>query len=236
MNEILPEQMELKEKMNEARIRGDSVEFARLSAETMSIYKRRGVNPLKTMLSQFVQAPVFITFFFTLRKMTSHPVESLKTGGILWFENLTIADPFCALPIITSLTLLATLEVSFRSGMNPNQTPVIKYGARAIPIVVAAFTYNFPSAIMLYWCTNNFISLTQVLLLRNDKIRELLNIPKFKVNPNQLSVNTKTFKQHFNETMDNAKINRLLQERKNLDEINFKKAGIGPIQRTFKKN
>lgn len=79
--------------------------------------------------------------------------------------------------------------------MNPNQTPVIKYGARAIPIVVAAFTYNFPSAIMLYWCTNNFISLTQVLLLRNDKIRELLNIPKFKVNPNQLSVNTKTFKQ-----------------------------------------
>lgn len=43
--------------------------------------------------------------------MANVPVESLKTGGILWFEDLTVPDQFYALPIITSLTLWATVEV-----------------------------------------------------------------------------------------------------------------------------
>ena len=38
----------------------------------------------------------------------------------------------------------------------------------------------------------------------------------------------------FRETMDNAKIKRIMEERNSLDEINFKKAGVGPLQKTFK--
>jgi YidC/Oxa1 family membrane protein insertase len=39
------------------------------------------------------------------------PVESLRTGGILWFTDLTVPDPFYALPLMTMASLLATLEV-----------------------------------------------------------------------------------------------------------------------------
>lgn len=46
--------------------------------------------------------------------MANLPVDSLKTGGLYWFTDLTLADPYYILPMITSLTLLATLEVSFR--------------------------------------------------------------------------------------------------------------------------
>jgi YidC/Oxa1 family membrane protein insertase len=38
-------------------------------------------------------------------------IESLRTGGILWFTDLTVPDPFYALPLMTMASLLATLEV-----------------------------------------------------------------------------------------------------------------------------
>lgn len=55
--------------------------------------------------------PIFISFFMGLREMASTPVESLKTGGIFWFKDLTLPDQYYAMPIITSLTLWATIEV-----------------------------------------------------------------------------------------------------------------------------
>lgn len=118
LNEILPEQAILKEKMNQARIVGDEIEFARISNEFHTLFKRKGVNPLKAMVTPFVQMPVFITFFLTLRRMSYYPVESLKTGGILWFTDLSIADPFYILPIVTTITMWLTLELSFRTGKN----------------------------------------------------------------------------------------------------------------------
>ena len=43
--------------------------------------------------------------------MANCPVESMTTGGMLWFENLTVADPFYLLPLMTSATLF--VQVSF---------------------------------------------------------------------------------------------------------------------------
>ena len=43
--------------------------------------------------------------------MANLPVESMKTGGLLWFPDLTIADPFFLLPILCSGSMLLTIEV-----------------------------------------------------------------------------------------------------------------------------
>ena len=77
--------------------------------------------------------------------------------------------------------------------MNPNQTPLIKYGARVLPLVTLLFVFDFPTAILTYWFTNNIISLLQVMLLKQHSVREFLNIPQIKVNPRQLDVNKKSF-------------------------------------------
>lgn len=55
--------------------------------------------------------PVFISFFVGLRQMANVPVDSLRHGGMMWFTDLTVPDQFFAMPIITSLTLWATIEV-----------------------------------------------------------------------------------------------------------------------------
>ena len=39
-------------------------------------------------------------------------VPSMKGGGAFWFTDLTTPDPFYALPILTGLIFLATVEVS----------------------------------------------------------------------------------------------------------------------------
>ena len=274
LNEVLPEQAKLKEKMNQARLVGDTVEFAKLANESHTLFNRHNVNPIKAMLAPLAQIPVFLTFFLTLRRMANYPVESLKTGGFLWVTDMSIPDPLFILPVITSLTLWATMEISFRSGkwivgfwylqliikyifagLNPNQTAIFKYGARIIPFVALIFTYNFPAVIMTYWCTNNFLSVVQVIALKQPAVRTFLNIPQIKVNPMKLDVNKKSFTKRthvyffaqidsfhisyladFKETIENAKINKIIEERKTIDEITFKKAGIGPMKKTYKQD
>ena len=44
--------------------------------------------------------------------MANLPVESMKTGGTAWFTDLTVSDPYYALPVITVALLYATIEVS----------------------------------------------------------------------------------------------------------------------------
>jgi len=47
--------------------------------------------------------------------MATLPVVSMQTGGAAWFTDLTIADPFMALPLLTGATLYLNLEVSTES-------------------------------------------------------------------------------------------------------------------------
>lgn len=47
--------------------------------------------------------------------MAQLPVESMAAGGIGWFTDLTIYDPYFILPVAASLTMLVTIEVSIRA-------------------------------------------------------------------------------------------------------------------------
>lgn len=76
------------------------------------------------------QAPVFISFFIALRKMAYLPVPSLQTGGLLWFVDLTAADPFYILPVFVTGTMFFILEVRlllFNSSQLQNLAPVHLY-------------------------------------------------------------------------------------------------------------
>ncbi|MEE6528517.1 hypothetical protein FKM82_030912, partial [Ascaphus truei] len=72
--------------------------------------KKHDVNPLRGFLVPLVQAPIFISFFVALRKMSYLPVPSMQSGGIWWFSDLTAADPFYILPVIVTFSMWAVLE------------------------------------------------------------------------------------------------------------------------------
>lgn len=61
------------------------------------------------------QMPFFISFFLGIRGLANYPLESMMNGGVLWFPDLTVADPYYVLPVFTAVTMLITMEVRFFS-------------------------------------------------------------------------------------------------------------------------
>ncbi|KAF7279754.1 hypothetical protein GWI33_006784 [Rhynchophorus ferrugineus] len=219
MNNYLPQIQALQLKMTEARQVGDSLNAAKYGQEMMLFMKEKGLNPLKNMIVPLAQAPVFISFFMGLRQMANVPIESMMHGGLFWFTDLTVPDQYFLLPIITSTTLLLTIELGTDGAKLSSQNMVwVKYGLRALPFVIFPFTMNFP-----------------VGFLKIPKVRDYFNIePMITYKPEQLPVKPKGFKEGLQESWTNLKITKEIEERRRLDEIQFKKAGQGPIQKTFK--
>ncbi|CAG9799931.1 unnamed protein product [Chironomus riparius] len=230
----MPQLQVLQAKMTEARQSGNAIEAARYSQAMVEFMKEKNVNPLKNMIVPLAQAPLFISFFVGLRQMANAPVESMKEGGLFWFTDLTVADQFFALPIITSITMLATIELGTDSARLQHQNmQTMKYVLRALPFVILPFTVNFPGAIVTYWTFSNIISLIQVSFLRIPAVREYFKIDKV-VPQKTAPVKKKGFKEGLKDSWTNMKITRELEERKRLDEILFQKAAKGSIQKTYK--
>ncbi len=77
-----------------------------------------------------------------------------------------------------------------------NTTVFVKIGMRVIPVVTLLFIFNFPSAILTYWCTSNIISLLQVFILKQPLVRQYLKIPAVvRYKPEELPSKQKGFVQ-----------------------------------------
>jgi YidC/Oxa1 family membrane protein insertase len=108
---VAPLAKPLMEKMKDASRLGDTAETMRIRAELQMMNKRAGVKYWKALVP-LLQAPIGFGTFFLLRGMANLPVPGLETGGILWFTNLTIPDPFFILPMATAGVLHFVLRVS----------------------------------------------------------------------------------------------------------------------------
>ncbi|XP_072938130.1 mitochondrial inner membrane protein OXA1L [Epargyreus clarus] len=236
MNNYLPEIQTLQLKMSQARQIGNQLEAARYAQEMMLFMKEKGLNPLKNVMVPLAQAPLFISFFMGLRGMANCPVESMMTGGLWWFTDLTVPDQFFLLPLITSATMWATIELGVDGGrLEAQNMQLMRYFLRAIPIIMIPFTINFPGAILVYWVSTNFISLAQVGLLKVPSVRQYFKIPMLmKHSPDALPIKKKGFVEGAKESWTNIKISRDLADRQRVDEMIFTKAGKGPLQKTYK--
>ncbi|KAJ1567357.1 Mitochondrial inner membrane protein oxa1l, partial [Cladochytrium tenue] len=99
------------ERLAEAQRSGDQAAARRAALELTAAYKAAGVSPLAGLWG-LAQAPVFMSFFLGLRAMAELPVPGFETGGVLWFKDLTVADPTYMLPAIATGTMLVVLEYS----------------------------------------------------------------------------------------------------------------------------
>ena len=112
------------------------------------------------------QAPVFISFYFAISRM-AEGLPSMRDGGFAWFQDLSIADPTFALPIISSLTFLAAVEFAPQNpAVKSSQREMTKWGLRALGVAMVPLTASFPSGVFVYWITSNVFSFAQTVLLR----------------------------------------------------------------------
>ncbi|WVZ55163.1 hypothetical protein U9M48_005862 [Paspalum notatum var. saurae] len=141
------------------------------------LFLRRGATPLTPLKGLFIQGPIFMSFFFAISNMVEK-VPSLKGGGAYWFTDLTTPDSLFILPVLTSLTFLATVELHMQDGMEGNpMAKTMKKFSRFFGVMFVPFTIGFPKAIFFYWITSNLFSLVYGAVTRNPAVRLLLGLP-----------------------------------------------------------
>ncbi|KAL7306392.1 hypothetical protein TKK_0001813 [Trichogramma kaykai] len=234
MHNVQPEMQYIQAQLTEARKMGDQMEVMRLSGDMYRFMKEKNINPLTNAGLPLLQAPIFLSFFWALRGMVRAPVHSMADGGLFWFQDLTLPDPFYALPLITSVTLFTTIELGTDS-VRIQSMGNMRHVMRALPIVMFPFIMNFESAILCYWVSTNVFSLIQVAILRIPKVRTYFKIPEtINHDAKALPITKKKFVEGFKDSWTNMKVAREASARNIYDETVFEKAGKGPVPKTYK--
>ncbi len=118
----------------------------------MELYKKEGVNPLGGCLPILIQIPVFIALYWVLLES----VELRQADWILWYKDLSTMDPYYVLPLIMGATMY------LQQKLNPAQMdPIHQKMMMLLPVVFTIFFLWFPSGLVLYWVTNNILSIAQ---------------------------------------------------------------------------
>ena len=145
LNNHMPKMQQLQDKMSDARQRGDVYESAILGGELQTFMKEKKVNPMKNVIPMFLQFPLFASMFVGLRGMANLPLESMMSGGLFWFHDLTIPDPYYLLPFFTSASLYLQIHLGADGMSTQNFGPMGKAVMKAMPVALFLFTMNFPA-------------------------------------------------------------------------------------------
>lgn len=125
---------------------------AAMSKATMELYKKEKVNPMGSCLPMIIQIPVFIALYYVLIES----VQLRQAPWIFWIHDLSVKDPYYVLPILMGLSMLLQQKIS-PPPPDPTQAKVMML----MPVVFTVFFLNFPSGLVLYWLTNNVLSILQ---------------------------------------------------------------------------
>ena len=144
MKAINPKVMELRERLKDKP--------QQMQQEMMRIYREEKVNPLGGCLPIVAQMPFFIALYWVLLSS----VEMRNAPWIGWIADLSAKDPFFILPILMTLTSL------LQTWLNPTPPdPVQAKMMWFMPLAFSVMFFFFPAGLVLYWLTNNILSITQ---------------------------------------------------------------------------
>jgi YidC/Oxa1 family membrane protein insertase len=124
----------------------------RLNKELIKLYRDRKVNPVGGCLPMVLQMPVFVALFNILF-MT---IDLRQAPFILWIKDLSVQDPYYILPIVMGASMVVQQKIT-PTTMDPTQAKVML----VLPAVMTFLFINFPAGLVLYWLTNNVLTITQ---------------------------------------------------------------------------
>jgi len=124
----------------------------KMQQEMLKIYREEKVNPIGGCLPILIQIPVFIALYSVL----SSSVEIRNAPWMLWITDLSVKDPLFVLPaLMTASSLLQTW-------LNPTPPdPVQAKMMWIMPLLFSVMFFFFPAGLVLYWLTNNVLSIAQ---------------------------------------------------------------------------
>ena len=164
MKAINPRIMEMRERLKD---KPQEMQMA-----MMKIYKEEKVNPMGGCFPIMVQIPVFIALYWVLLSS----VEMRNAPWVGWIQDLSAPDPYFLLPIVMTLTTL------LQTALNPlPPDPLQAKLMWFMPLIFSVMFFFFPAGLVLYWITNNILSIAQQWVINTRMgVPPQFNLPKFK--------------------------------------------------------
>ncbi len=125
---------------------------AKMNQEMMALYKQEGVNPMGGCLPMLVQLPIL----WALYKLFMVAIELRHAPFFGWIQDLSAKDPYYITPILMTATMWLQQKLAPQVG-DPQQQRMM----RMLPFVFGFMFLNFPSGLVLYWLTNNVLTIVQ---------------------------------------------------------------------------
>ena len=101
----------IRARLQTARDVKDVEAMQRIATELRDVYTSAGIQMWRVWVPM-IQIPIGFGTFRLMRGMADLPVPGFEDGGLLWITDLTIPDPYFALPVLTGLAFHLTFRVS----------------------------------------------------------------------------------------------------------------------------
>ncbi|QTN26585.1 membrane protein insertase YidC [Rhodoferax sp. AJA081-3] len=163
MKAVNPKIMEMRERLKDNP--------QQMQQEMMRIYREEKVNPMGGCFPIMIQIPVFIALYWVLLSS----VEMRNVPWILWIKDLSSPDPYFILPLVMTLTTV------LQTALNPTPTdPMQAKMMWFMPLIFSVMFFFFPAGLVLYWITNNILSIAQQWIINTRMgVPPQFNLPKF---------------------------------------------------------
>ena len=143
-----------------------------MQMEMMKIYREEKVNPMGGCFPMLIQIPVFIALYWVLLSS----VEMRHAPWVGWIVDLSAPDPYFILPIVMTLTTLLQTALN-PAPPDPMQAKLMWF----MPLIFSVMFFFFPAGLVLYWITNNVLSIAQQWIINTRMgVPPQFNLPKFK--------------------------------------------------------
>ncbi len=145
LKDLAPKMKEIKERYGK--------DPAKMNQQMMELYRKHGANPMGGCLPMLLQIPVF----FALYRVLLNADELQGAPWILWINDLSRQDPWFVLPLLMGVTMYLQQKITPSNVTDPMQQKIFKW----FPVIMTFFFLTFPSGLVLYWLTNNILSIAQ---------------------------------------------------------------------------
>lgn len=147
----------------------------KLQQETLKLFKEHGVNPLAGCFPILIQMPIFLGLFYMLRT-----AAELRYERFLWVSDLSQADtiavvagfPINLFPLLMGLTMYLQMQIT---PMSPTADPIQQKIFKFMPFIFLIFLYNFSSGLVIYWTTQNILTIIQQKMIHAKKEPEIVS-------------------------------------------------------------
>jgi YidC/Oxa1 family membrane protein insertase len=164
MKSVNPKIMEMRERLKDKP--------QQMQQEMMRIYREEKVNPMGGCFPIMIQIPVFIALYWVLLSS----VEMRNAPWIGWITDLSAPDPWYILPLLMALS--SVLQTALNPAPpDPLQAKLMWF----MPLAFSVMFFFFPAGLVLYWLTNNILSIAQQWIINTRMgVPPQFNLPKFK--------------------------------------------------------